>query len=246
MTTCIPEAPLVVEEATPRDRRYLRRFMAAKAGLHLPSEEELLRGMAFFREARGEDIREYARRLSRRLKKRNWVPLLPLVETLDKLAGDPSEGGIAALEALLDGIKDSKRFPVYGCQLRCRFYRASFGDPEAAALVAGEMARLALHDIGQKKPPTQIWRSPSWAVYSTQLDDWKRAGIATGGSGIRAANELHAVEWQFKRAIRQLGYEEMVNRKPEPKDPVAGGRRNRMGKKSARRQHRTTASSWCT
>ncbi|TIP49800.1 MAG: AAA family ATPase [Mesorhizobium sp.] len=223
MTTFIPEAPTVVDDAKPRDRHYLRRFKAAKAGLHLPSEEELLRGMPFFREARGEDIREYASRMSRRLRKRERPALSVLVEILDQLAGDPTDGGVAALEALLDGIKDSKRFPADDCRLRCRFYRASFGDPEAAALVAGEMARLALHDIRQKEPPTLIWRSLSWAVYSTQLDDWKRAGIATGGSGIRAADELHAFEWQFKRAIRQLGYEEMVNRKPEPKDPVADG-----------------------
>lgn len=212
----------MVDEATPSDRRYLRRFKAAKAGLHLPSEEELLRGMPFFREARGEDIREYASRLSRRLSKRKRPVLLPLVEVLDKLAGDPSEDGLAMLEALLDGIEDSKRFPVHGCRLRCRFYRASYGDPGAAALVACEMARLAFQEIGQKKPPTLIWRSLSWAVYSTHLDDWKRAGIAAGGSGIRAENQPYAFEWQFKRAIRDLGEENAANRKPEPKDTVTG------------------------
>ncbi|TIP51654.1 MAG: AAA family ATPase [Mesorhizobium sp.] len=216
-----PEATPVVDEATPRDRRYLRRFKAAKAGLHLPSEEELLRGMPFFREACAEDIREYASRLSRRLKKRNWVPLSALVEILNKLAGDPSEDSVAALEALLDGMKGSKHFPVHGCRLRCRFYRASYGDPGAAALVACEMARLAFQEIGQKKPPTLIWRSLSWAVYSTHLEDWKRAGIAAGGSGIRAENQPHAFEWQFKRAIRNLGGEGVANRKLEPKDPVA-------------------------
>lgn len=211
----------MVDEARPRERRYLRRFRAAKAGLHLPSEEELLRGMPFFREARGEDIREYANRLSRRLRKRNRPALSVLVEILDKLAGDPSEATVAALEALLDSLKDSKRFPVHECRLRCRFYRASYGDPGAAALVAGEMARLALHDIRQKDPPTLIWRSLSWSVYSTQLEDWRRSGIAVGGSGVRAANELHAFGSQFKRAINDLGDNEAVSRKPEPKDPVA-------------------------
>lgn len=222
MTTFIREAPSVVEESTPRDRRYLRRLKAAKAGLHLPSEEELLRGMPFFREACAEDIREYASRLSRRLKKRSQPALSALVEILDKLAGDPSEDGLAALEALLDRIKDSKRFPTDGCRLRCRFYRAAFGNPQAAALVACEMARLALDDIGQKKPPTLTWRSLSWAVYSTHLDDWMRAGIVAGGSGVRAENQLHAFEWQFRRAIRMLNDEEVVDRKPDPKDPVAG------------------------
>jgi hypothetical protein len=218
MLTFTPEAPPVVDEATARDRRVSRRFRAAKAGLHLPSEEELLRGMPFFREARAEDIREYANRLSRRLKKRNRTALSVLVEALDKLGRDPSEDGIAALEALLDGIKDSKRFPADGCRLRCRFYRASYGDPEAAALVAGEMAKLALEDIRRKEPPHLMWRSLSWAVYSTCLETWKRTGVAAGGPGIRAENELRGFEWQFKQAIRRFSNAETPDRKL--KDPA--------------------------
>lgn len=49
------------------DRHFSRRLTAAVQGLHLPSEEELLRGMNFFRNDLDEDIREYAERLSRRM-----------------------------------------------------------------------------------------------------------------------------------------------------------------------------------
>jgi GH15 family glucan-1,4-alpha-glucosidase len=75
------------------------------------------------------------------------------------------ELGRDGLEAFLDGMtRDQKGFPADECRLRCRFYKASFGDAQAAAMIAGETARVALEDIRQEEPPHLIWRSLSWAV----------------------------------------------------------------------------------
>lgn len=42
-----------------RDRHFERRLKAAKAGLHLPTEIELLRGMSFLFDDMASDIREF-------------------------------------------------------------------------------------------------------------------------------------------------------------------------------------------
>jgi hypothetical protein len=67
------------------ERHFERRMKAARIGLHLPSEEELLRGMAFFGDELRSDIREYGSRLARRIKKRDRVELAPLIACLDDL-----------------------------------------------------------------------------------------------------------------------------------------------------------------
>jgi hypothetical protein len=66
----------MTDETPSQDRHFQRRQKAAIAGLHLPTDEELLRGMAFFREDMAEDIREYSTRLSGRVKKRKQTGLL--------------------------------------------------------------------------------------------------------------------------------------------------------------------------
>ena len=87
------------------DRHFDRRFKAAKAGLHLPSEEELLRGMNFFRDELSEDIREYADRLSRRIRKRGNLALAALAACLDELTVEQSEDGVQCVVAALDGAE---------------------------------------------------------------------------------------------------------------------------------------------
>lgn len=83
----------------------------SESRLHLPSEEELLRGMAFFGDRLEDDIREYGSRLSRRMKKRGRVELLPLANCLDDLATEQSEDGIRSVEAALGIAEAVKGFP---------------------------------------------------------------------------------------------------------------------------------------
>lgn len=103
--------------------------------MHLPTAEELLRGMAFFREDLAEDIREYSGRLSVRVKERKQTGLGPLATRLDELTVEPSKDGVLAVEAALDLIDDTQGLAVAECRLRCRFYRAFFGDGQATALI---------------------------------------------------------------------------------------------------------------
>lgn len=190
----------MVDENRSKGRHFLRRSKAAKVGLHLPTEEELLRGMPFFRESHSADIQEYARRLSRQIEHRR-TDLTPLAEVLDALGREPAADGILALESLLEGDKDFGEFPTEACRLRCRYYRAVFADPQSAAVVAGEMARLALCDIRDDQHVAMMWRALSWAAYSAELEAWKRSGMLAGNSLPHMARELERVEAQFRQAF---------------------------------------------
>ncbi|RVA45249.1 AAA family ATPase [Mesorhizobium sp. M7A.F.Ca.US.001.01.1.1] len=151
------------------DRHFDRRLKAAKAGLHLPSEEELLRGMAFFGDRLEDDIREYASRLSRRMKKRGRVELLPLANCLDELATEQSEDGIKCVKAALETAEVVKGIPADACRLRCQFYLAVFGDPQAAAAVAGVTASMAKLDFNESRGPQMLWRALAWSMLSRSL-----------------------------------------------------------------------------
>ena len=145
------------------DRHFDRRLKAAKAGLHLPSEEELLRGVAFFGDRLEDDIREYSSRLSRRMKKRGRVELLPLATCLDDLATEQSEDGIKCVEAALDAAEAVEGIHVEACRLRCQVYLAGFGDPQAAAAIAGEAASMAMRDFNESRGPRMLWRARACA-----------------------------------------------------------------------------------
>lgn len=197
----------MVDEDLSRDRNFLRRSKAAKAGLYLPSEEEFLRGMPFFREAHLADIQEYASRLSRQIEHRR-TDLTPLVEILDALAVDPSENGITALETLLEGNSEFGEFPTEACRLRCQYYRAFFADSQSAAIIAGEMARLALRDIRKDQRLAMMWRALSWAAFSAELEAWKHSGMLVGNFLPFMARELKRIEAQFRQAFRNRGIAE--------------------------------------
>src|SRR5690349_5504036 len=85
-----------------KERHFERRLEAAKAGRHLPTEVELLRGMPFLSEDIAADIREFAERLSRRLKHNPKFESALLIATLDDLAVDQSQEAIQCVEAALD------------------------------------------------------------------------------------------------------------------------------------------------
>lgn len=203
-----------------RERHFERRQKAAREGLHLPSEEELLRGMGFFRQELPEDVREYAGRLSRRLKKRGRADLMPMVEMLEELVIDPGFDGIAAAEALLEDHKDSKWLPVDDCRLRFRIYRAFHGDPHAAAMVAGDTAKLALTDIRSDEKPDIAWRALGWSAHSIYLDAWKRNDIFAFRSWKQVDRELAKYESWFRDALVNSVEKELDQKKARDKDPV--------------------------
>ncbi len=202
----------MTEKPSP-DRHFQRRQKAAVAGLHLPTAEELLRGMAFFREDLAEDIREYSSRLSGRVKKRKRTGLELLAISLDELAVEPSEDSVLAVEAALDLIEDTQGLPVDECRLRCRFYRAVFGDGQATALIAGEIAHLASGDLSPAGSRYLLWRSLGWAAQSRVLDWRRRAGLSVQRSAKWFEPEVRNYELHFKNVITSSTAD-----KPEPQD----------------------------
>lgn len=108
-----------------QDRHFSRRLKAAVEGLHLPSEEELLRGMSFFRGDLGEDIREYAERLWRRVRKRGDHALEPLAAALEELTVEQSDVRMAG-RALA--------WAVTACSLAQKRPRSTIFTPRADAV----------------------------------------------------------------------------------------------------------------
>ena len=67
------------------DRHFDRRLKAAKAGLASSERGRTAARHDFFRDELSEDIREYADRLSRRIRKRGDLALAALAASLDEL-----------------------------------------------------------------------------------------------------------------------------------------------------------------
>ncbi|MDX0890472.1 AAA family ATPase [Sinorhizobium medicae] len=201
-----------------QDRHFQRRQKAAISGLHLPTAEELLRGMPFFHDDLAEDIREYSSRLSGRVKKRKRTGLELLAIALDELTVEPSEDGVLAVEAALDLIDDAQGLPVAECRRRCRLYRAFFGDGHATALIAGEIAHLASGNLRPGDSRHLLWRSLSWAAQSCVLVSRQRAGVSVQRSAEWFELELRTYEEHFKTAITSTMVDE-----PKPKDSAPAG-----------------------
>jgi hypothetical protein len=222
----------VTDKLPSQDRHFQRRQQAAIAGLHLPTAEELLRGMAFFREDLAEDIREYSSRLSGRVKKRKRTGLDLLAASLDELSVEPSEDGVLAVEVALDLIDDAQGLPVEECRLRCRFYRALFGDGKATALIAGEMAVLASGDQRPGENRHLLWRSLGWAAHSCELDRRQRAGVSVQRSAAWFETEIRMYEAQFKTKITSP-----MAGEPEPKDSSSAGHAEATWEKKEPSEH---------
>ncbi|MFK3966643.1 AAA family ATPase [Ensifer adhaerens] len=184
------------------DCHFQRRQKAAIAGLHLPTAEELLRGMAFFREDLADDIREYSSRLSGRVKKRKRTGLELLATSLDELGVEQSEDGVLAVEAALDLIDDAQGLPIDECRLRCRFYRAFFGNGQATALIAGEIAHLASGELGHARGLDLLSRSLGWAMQSRELNRRQRAGVVVQRYSDWFGPEVETYSVHFRNAIK--------------------------------------------
>lgn len=182
---------------------FKRREIAVRCGARLPTEEELLRGMPFFRDDLREDLREYGDRLARRLRKRQRRDLQPVVACLEELTVEQSLDGVRAFAASLDAIEDKSGLPVRAAQLRCLLYQAGFGSVDAAAAVAGEMAVLAIKDAdtGSYKP-RMLWRALAWSAFSHDMAEQQRNGrYRSYSKGLEFQYDLQTYSYLFKNAI---------------------------------------------
>lgn len=205
--------------ASPQDRHFQRRQKAALEGRHLPTEEDLLRGMTFLGNQLADDIREYAGRLGRRICKRESADLAPLASVLEGLTVEQSRDAVRSLAATLDILGEPKGISTDACRLRCRIYLAAFGDSNAAAAVAAAIAGLALVDAGTNRSPDLLWRALSWATYSRDLEQWERNGVIWSTSqGVQFQHDFYSYDYQFKTAILKPKSGESQQRTSAPDD----------------------------
>ena len=199
----------------PHDRHFERRRKAAKAGLHLPSEEELLRGMPFLGDDIRSDIREYAERLARTVKRRKRLDLAPLAASLDDLAIEQDEDAVQMVEAALAEAAALNVMSTHAARLRCEFYLASYGYPQAAAAIAGETASMALHDVRDCRDFRLVVRALAWAVVANSYSYMQRNGVAQWPLS-RIERDLRTYAAEFETAIRQPDAE----KKSKDNDPL--------------------------
>jgi hypothetical protein len=190
------------DDTTRAYQAFKRREVAVKCGARLPTEEELLRGMAFFRDDLREDMREYGDRLARRLRKRQRPDLQPVVACLEELTVEQSLDGVQAFAASLNAIEDKSGLPVRAALLRCLMYQAGFGSVDAAAAVAGEMAVLAIKDADTDYKPRMLWRALAWSAFSHDMAEQQRNGrYRSYSKGLEFQYDLQTYSYLFKNAI---------------------------------------------
>ncbi|MCO5083846.1 MAG: AAA family ATPase [Rhizobiaceae bacterium] len=191
----------------------------------MPTEEELLRGMPFFRDDFREDMREYGDRLARRLRKRQRHDLQPVVACLEELTVEQSLDGVQAFAASLDRIKDKSGIPVRAAQLRCLMYQAGFGSVDAAAAIAGEMAVLAMKDADTGYKPQMLWRALAWSAFAHDMAEQQRNGrYRSYSKGLEFQYDLQTYAYLFKNAIRRAKPEE-EKKPPASKQAPSGTER---------------------
>ncbi len=198
-----------MDDTTRAYQAFKRREVAVRCGARLPTEEELLRGMPFFRDDFREDMREYGDRLARRLRKRQRHDLQPAVACLEELTVEQSLDGVQAFAASLDRIKDKSGLPVRAAQLRCLMYQAGFGSADAAAAIAGEMALVAMKDADTGYKPQMLWRALAWSAFSRDMAEQQRYGrYHSNARGLEFQHDLQTYSYLFKNVIRRASPEE--------------------------------------
>jgi hypothetical protein len=198
-----------------QDRHFQRRLKAAAEGVHLPTEVELLRGMPFFNEDMASDVREYAERLSRRIKRKPSPQLAALISALDDLAVDQGGDAIGVAEKALAEVEGLRSLWVSAARLRFRYYRAWLGDPEAAATIACEMASIAFGDVRDDRDFRLVARTLGWAVLANSAAYSRRNDLTWWPKG-RIESDLRLYAGEFQTVIRDPAREGESTKEPPP------------------------------
>jgi len=156
-----------------RDRRHFdRRRKAALAGLHLPTEQELLEGMPFLGDDIQQDMQTFAERLMPRLRRRaERAHFAAVVTCLEQLTVSPDADEVRALADMLEEARASLPQSVQSWRLRCRIYLAHLGDHRAVlALVRDTVlmaATLEAYPNERAAPLKMIKATLGWLFYAT-------------------------------------------------------------------------------
>ncbi|SCY65476.1 AAA family ATPase [Microvirga guangxiensis] len=178
-------------------RHFERRKEAAIAGLHLPTEYELLAGMPFLGNDIQEDMRTFAERLLPRLRRKvENLHFEAVVYCLEQLTVSAGSDEVKALADILEVARTSLPDGVRSWRLRCRIYLAHLGDHGAATDLAREALTAA---IGLEHYPddwaagvTMITAALGWLAYSASNPDF--AHLGTGARVSCGRNPARAVD----------------------------------------------------
>ena len=139
--------------------------------------------MPFLSEDMAVDLREFAERLSRRLKHNPKFESALLIATLDDLAVDQSQEAIQCVEAALDEASGFNNDVARAARLRIKFYLASCGDPAAAEIVAGEAASIALREVRKDNDGSLMSRALAWSVLANGCRHMSQDGFLSWPRG---------------------------------------------------------------
>lgn len=199
-----------------RARHFTRRDKAARAGIHLPSEGDLLSGMSFLGEDLGRDLREFAGRLAGSFGRKGRRGTPELVTALERAEAFQD---LDAIQSILDAVETCEQLlghtrasgDLAGTRLRCDIYMAHMGDPLACARVAGEAAKRAI----DKRRALEggrldlFARSLAWATLSRRiLEVDARLGERQGALSAREVDMLQA---DYEAAMHEAAAEASVS-----------------------------------
>ena len=165
-----------------RDRRHFeRRRKAALAGLHLPTEQELLEGMPFLANDIRQDMQAFAERLMPRLRKRaDHVHFAAVVNCLEQLTVSPGADEVRALTDILEEATASLPDGVRSWRLRCRIYLAYLGDHRAAFALARDAILMAIAMQSYSKEPAtalaMMKAALGWLFFATSDPEYAYLG----------------------------------------------------------------------
>jgi hypothetical protein len=165
-----------------RDQRHFeRRRMAALAGLHLPTEQELLEGMPFLGDDIQQDMQAFAERLMPRLRRRADHPHFAAVVTcLEQLTVCAGADEVRALADMLEEAKASLPHGVRSWRLRCRIYLAHLGDHRAVLALACDTILMAitLEAYPNERATTlkMVKAALGWLFYATSDPEYAYLG----------------------------------------------------------------------
>ncbi len=126
-------------------RHFQRRKKAALAGLHLPTEHELLAGMPFLGEDIRQDMQAFAERLMPRLRRKaDHAPFAAVIQHLEQLTVSAGADEVRALAAILGEAASALPSRGWSWRLRCRIYLAHLGDQRAALDLARDAVGVAI------------------------------------------------------------------------------------------------------
>lgn len=173
-------------------KHFRRRKAATKAGVHLPTEAELLLSMGFFKGDIVSDVREASHRWQRRLHASNRPEDAGLISILEELSLDPDIACLKRLASELAGHNVANTDQRFGShdrlrplKLRNRIYLAHLGDVTAAqnlacdavVMAANEARKETVEDFGY------LWSAVGWILLAS-------------GCGYEAYSEATPRRWE--------------------------------------------------